>query len=98
MCGCLSLCFGPGMSWPLVQGGARLSPQGSWERLQPPPPPGKGEKSACKMDRYVRFVLVVGIGELRVDAMPLQRVMRVNPASIASVQSELFYLLWRLFK
>lgn len=63
-----------------------------------PPPPRKGEKRACKMDGYVRFVLVVGIGELRVDAMPLQRVMRVNSASIASVQSELFYLLWKLFK
>lgn len=62
-----------------------------------PPPPAREEKSACKMDRYVRFVLVVGIGELWVDAT-LQRVMHVNSSSIASVQSELFYLLWRVFK
>lgn len=35
--GCLCLCFGPVMSWRILQGALCLSHKGSWDRHQPPP-------------------------------------------------------------
>ena len=34
--GCLSLCVSPAVNWRLVQGVPHLSPNVSWDRLQPP--------------------------------------------------------------
>merc|ERR1712035_255904 len=37
--GCLSLCVSPAIVWRPVQGEPCLSPDGSWDRLQPPRDP-----------------------------------------------------------